>query len=80
MTTIEQLGTFARALAGEAWDNNRWRLRAQAHVRREAAKPLMKPAERIRCEDALLEDPPEGYCPNRPRTQPSQKRTILGTT
>ena len=58
MTTIEQLRTLARDLAGEAWDYGPRRLTAQAHVRRKAAKAVMKQADAIQREDAIFEDPP----------------------
>ena len=57
MTTIEKLRTLARELAGEAWDCDRRCLVAQAHVRREAAKAVMKQADAIQREDAIFEDP-----------------------
>lgn len=57
MTTIEKLRTLARELAGEAWDYDRQHLVAQAYVRREGAKTVMKQAEIIRREDAIFEDP-----------------------
>ena len=60
MTTIERLRTLARELAGEAWDYDRRRLSAQAHVRREAAKAVMNQADTIQREDAIFEDPPGG--------------------
>lgn len=47
MTTIERLRALARDLAGEAWDYKRRRLAAQAHVRRKAAKTVMKQADAI---------------------------------
>ena len=37
MTTIEKLRTVARALDGEAWDDDRRHPAAQAHVRWKAA-------------------------------------------
>ncbi|MCY3705535.1 MAG: hypothetical protein OXH08_08550 [Gammaproteobacteria bacterium] len=58
MTTIEKLRSLARDLAGEAWDYDRCRLVAQAHVRRKAAKTVMKQADAIQREDAIFEDPP----------------------
>ena len=61
MTTIEQLRTLARELAGEAWDYERRHLAAQAHVRRRAAKVLMTQADTIQCEDAMFEDPQAGF-------------------
>lgn len=61
MTTIEKLRTLARELAGEAWELDRRRLTAQAHVRREAAKVVMNQADTIQREDAIFEDPPQGY-------------------
>ena len=60
MTTIEKLRTLARELAGEAWDYERRRLAAQAHVRRQAAKVVMTQAETIQREDEMFEDPPMG--------------------
>ena len=57
MTTIEKLRTLARELADEAWDYDRRRLPAQAHVRRKAAKTVMKQADAIQREDAIFEDP-----------------------
>lgn len=59
MTTIEKLRSLARYLAGEAWDYKRRHLAAQAHVRRKAAKAVMKQADAIQREDAIFEDPPE---------------------
>ncbi|MCY4398213.1 MAG: hypothetical protein OXE96_02565 [Gemmatimonadetes bacterium] len=47
MTTIEQLRAVARELAGDARDHHRRRLPAQAHVRRVAAKAVMKQADAI---------------------------------
>ena len=44
MTTIEKLRALACELAGEAWDYDRRRLAAQAHVRREAAKSGDEPS------------------------------------
>ncbi len=58
MTTIEKLRSLARDLAGEAWDYKRRHLAAQAHVRRKAAKTVMKQAEAIQREDAIFEEPP----------------------
>ena len=58
MTTIEKLRTLARELAGEAWDYDRRRLPAQAHVRRLAARAVMNHADSIQDEDAMFEDPP----------------------
>lgn len=58
MTTIERLRALARDLAGEAWDYKRRHLAAQAHVRRKAAKTVMKQADAIQREDAIFEDPP----------------------
>ncbi|MYE95675.1 MAG: hypothetical protein F4086_19375 [Gemmatimonadetes bacterium] len=56
MKTIEKLCTLARELAGEAWDYDRRRLPAQAHVRRRAARVLMTQADTIQREDAMFED------------------------
>ena len=58
MTTIEKLRTLARELAGEAWDYDRRHLTAQAYVRREAAKAVMKQADSIQQEDAIFDDSP----------------------
>jgi len=58
MRTIARLRTLARELAGEAWDYERRRLAAQAHVRRNAAKAVMRQADAIQREDAIFEDPP----------------------
>ncbi len=58
MTTIEKLRILARELAGEAWDYDRRRLPAQAHVRRLAASAVMNQADNIQREDAMFEDPP----------------------
>ena len=58
MTTIEKLRTLARELAGEAWDYDRRRLPAQAHIRRLAATAVMNQADSIQQEDAIFEDPP----------------------
>ena len=58
MTTIEKLRTLAHELAGEAWDYDRRYLPAQAYVRREAAKAVMKQADSIQREDAIFEDSP----------------------
>ena len=58
MMIIEKLRALARELAGEAWDFERRRLVAQAHVRRKAAKAVMNHAEIIQREDAIFEDPP----------------------
>ena len=58
MTTIEKLRTLARELAGEAWDYDRRRLPAQAHVRRLAASEVMNQADSIEDEDAIFEAPP----------------------
>lgn len=52
MTIIEKLRNLARELAGEAWDYDRRRRPAQAHVRRQA--------EAIQLEDAMFEDAPTG--------------------
>ena len=60
MTTIERLRTLACDLAGEAWDYKRRHLVAQAHVRRKAAKTVMKHADAIQREDAIFEDSPLG--------------------
>ncbi|MDE0005040.1 MAG: hypothetical protein OXQ29_20305 [Rhodospirillaceae bacterium] len=60
MTTIEKLRALARDLAGEAWDYKRRHLAAQAHVRRKAAKTVMKQADAIQREDAIFEDSPVG--------------------
>ena len=60
MTTIEKLRTLARELAGEAWDHDRRRLPAQAHVRWEAARAMMKRADSIQREDAIFDDAPAG--------------------
>ena len=60
MTIIEKLRTLARELAGEAWDYDRRQLAAQAHVRREAAKAVMKQADTIQREDDIFEDPSAG--------------------
>lgn len=57
MTTIENLRTLARQLDGEAWDYDRRCLAAQAHVRREAAKAVMKQADAIAYEDSIFQDP-----------------------
>ena len=57
MTTIENLRNLARELAGEAWDYERRQLAAQAHVRRQAAKAVMKQADRMQHEDAMFADP-----------------------
>lgn len=59
MTTVEKLRALARELAGEAWDHDRRCLPAQAYVRREAAKAVMKQADRIQREDSIFDDPPE---------------------
>lgn len=64
MTIIEKLRTLARELAGEAWDYDRRRLVAQAYVRREAAKAVMKQADIIRLEDAIFDDPSAGDQPD----------------
>lgn len=56
MTTAERLRTVARDLAGEAWDYDRRRLGAQAHVRREAAMAVMNLADIIEHEDAIFEE------------------------
>ena len=61
MTTIEKLRTLARDLAGEAWDYDHRRLAAQAHVRRKAAKAVMKQADAIEREDAIFEDSSAEY-------------------
>lgn len=61
MTTIEKLRTLARDLAGEAWDYDRRSLPAQAHVRRKAAKAVMKEADAIQRDDATFEDPPAAH-------------------
>lgn len=45
MTTIDKLRALARELAGEAWDHDRRHQPAQAFVRREAAKAVMKQAD-----------------------------------
>ena len=58
MTTLEKLRTLARELAGEAWDYDRRRLPAQAHVRRLAASAVMNQADSIQHEDTMFEDPP----------------------
>lgn len=58
MTTIEKLRNLARELAGEAWDHDRRRLAAQAHVRRQAADVVMTQAETIQHEDEMFKDPP----------------------
>ena len=50
---------------GEAWDYKRRHLVAQAHVRRKAAKTVMKQADAIQREDAIFEDPPEDKTPRR---------------
>ena len=57
MRTVEKLRTLARDLAGEAWDYDRRHLAAQAYVRRQAAKAVMKQADAIQREDAIFEDP-----------------------
>ena len=57
MTTIEHLRNLARELAGEAWDYERRQLAAQAYVRRQAAKAVMKQADTIQREDDFFEDP-----------------------
>ena len=59
-TTSEKLRTLARELAGEAWDHERRRLAAQAHVRRQAARALMTQADNIQHEDEMFQDPPMG--------------------
>ena len=61
MTTIEKLRALARDLAGEAWDYDRRRLAAQAHVRRKAAKAVMKQADAIQREDGIFEEPSAEY-------------------
>lgn len=61
MTTTEKLRALARELAGDAWGYDRRRLPAQAHVRREAARAVMKQADAIQLEDAMFDDPPTGY-------------------
>ena len=48
----------ARKLAGEASDYERRHLAAQAYVRREAARVVMKQADAIHREDAIFEDAP----------------------
>lgn len=58
MTTVDKLRALARELAGEAWDYDRRRLSAQAYVRREAAKAVMKQADSIQREDAIFDDSP----------------------
>ena len=58
MTTIEKLRTLARELAGEAWDYDRRHLPAQAYVRREAARAVMKQADSIQREDEMFTDAP----------------------
>lgn len=58
MTTAQKLRILARELAGEAWDYDRRRLAAQAHVRREAATAAMKHADSIEHEDAIFEEAP----------------------
>lgn len=60
MTTIDKLRALARELAGEAWDHDRRHHPAQAFVRREAAKAVMKQADSIQREDAIFEEPPAG--------------------
>lgn len=59
MTTVEKLRTLAGELACEAWDYDRRHLPAQAFVRREAAKAVMKQAHSIQQEDAIFDDSPE---------------------
>ena len=74
MTTIERLRTLARDLAGEAWDYDRRRLAAQAHVRREAATAVMEQADMIEREDAIFEEPPTvsgGRVPRRDGRRPA---------
>lgn len=56
MTTIEKLRALACELAGEAWDHDRRRLPAQAYVRRQAAKAVMKHADSIQREDAMFDE------------------------
>lgn len=58
MTTVDKLRALARELAGEAWDHDRRCLPAQAYVRREAAKAVMKQADSIQREDAIFDDSP----------------------
>ena len=58
MKTIEKLRKLARELAGEAWDHDRRRLAAQAHVRRQAANVVMAQADTIQHEDEMFEEPP----------------------
>ena len=58
MTTVDKLRELARELAGEAWDHERRCLPAQAYVRREAAKAVMKQADSIQREDAIFDDSP----------------------
>ena len=60
MTTIDKLRALARELAGEAWDHDRRHQPAQAFVRREAAKAVMKQADSIQREDVIFEEPPAG--------------------
>lgn len=57
MTIIEKLRALARDLAGDAWDYDRRRLPAQAHVRREAARAVMTQADATQHEDEIFEDP-----------------------
>ena len=45
----------------EARDDERRQLAVQACVRRKAAKAVMNQADTIQREDAIFEDPPEGY-------------------
>jgi len=63
MTTIKKLRSLARELAGEAWDYDRRQLRAQAHVRREAAIAVMNHADGIEHEDAIFAEPAEEIRP-----------------
>ena len=55
---MDKLRALACELAGEAWDyDGRW-LPAQAYVRREAAKAVMKQVDSIQREDAIFDDSP----------------------
>ena len=79
MTTIERLRALARELAGEAWDYDRRRLPAQAHVRRLAASAVMNQADSIRDEDAIFEVRPPIELPRSVKPAPCESSPSFRT-
>ena len=67
MRLVDKLRAPARELAGRSPGLRHRRLPAQAYVRRQVAKAVMKQADSIRREDAIFDDSPTESTPTRSR-------------